>query len=111
MNEFGYGALMNDYVYLEEVGRQVGDWGREIVKGGYTNEPRRARGRGGGGMRGSSRGGATGTVTRTKKDILKMQLDIRDIDMSLLPPGMERKKLNQSYWDFKCAVFDTPFEP
>jgi len=30
-----------------------------------------------------------------------MQLDIRDIEMRLLPVGMERKKLNQSYWDSK----------
>lgn len=103
MNQFGYGALMNDYVYLEEVGRQVGDWGREIVNGGYTNEPRRARGRGG------MRGAATDRGTRTKKDVLKMQLDTRDIDMSLLPPGMERKKLNQSCWDFKCVIHFASF--
>ncbi|EPQ59390.1 hypothetical protein GLOTRDRAFT_103414 [Gloeophyllum trabeum ATCC 11539] len=30
-----------------------------------------------------------------------MQLDFRDIDMELLPDGMEKRKLNQSAWDFK----------
>jgi hypothetical protein len=30
-----------------------------------------------------------------------MQLEARDIDMDLLPVGMERRKLNQSSWDYK----------
>jgi len=52
----------------------------------------RGRGRGGGG------GGGSG---RTKRDVLKLQLEARDIDMDLLPIGMERRKANQSSWDFK----------
>ncbi|KZT74288.1 hypothetical protein DAEQUDRAFT_720449 [Daedalea quercina L-15889] len=30
-----------------------------------------------------------------------MQLDLRDIEMEMLPNGMERRILNQSTWDFK----------
>ena len=99
MNQYGYMALMNDYVFLEEVGRQVGEWGKEIVKGGFDarNAPRgMARGRG----RGRGRGGAS-AASRTKRDVLKMQLDFRDIEMELLPAGMERRTMNQSTWDFK----------
>ena len=35
MKEYGYGALMSDYVYLEDVGRKVKEWGRDIGKGKY----------------------------------------------------------------------------
>ncbi|OBZ70030.1 hypothetical protein A0H81_09902 [Grifola frondosa] len=37
----------------------------------------------------------------TKRDVLKLQLDFRDIEMDMLPNGMERRTLNQSTWDFK----------
>ncbi|KAH9938252.1 uncharacterized protein B0H18DRAFT_1205524 [Fomitopsis serialis] len=50
MNKYGYMALMSDYTFLEEMGRQ---------------------------------------------------LDFRDIEMEMLPNGMERRILNQSTWDFK----------
>ena len=93
MNEYGWGKMMDDYVFLEDISRKVGDWGREIVRGGYSfgNGDNRGRGRGGG-------GGGSG---RTKRDVLKLQLEVRDIDMDLLPIGMEKRKVNQSSWDFK----------
>ena len=95
---------MDDYVFLEDVSRKVGDWGKEIVRGGYSfgngnGRGNRGRGRGGGG-RGRGSGGGSG---RTKRDVLKLQLEARDIDMDLLPIGMERRKVNQSSWDFKCV--------
>lgn len=104
MNEFGWGKMMDDYVFLEDVSRKVGDWGKEIVRGGYSfgngnGRGNRGRGRGGGG-RGRGSGGGSG---RTKRDVLKLQLEARDIDMDLLPIGMERRKVNQSSWDFKCV--------
>jgi len=52
--------------------------------------------------RGRGRGrGRTGGDT--KRDVLKMQLEVRDIDMDILPVGMERRRLNQSYWEPKCV--------
>ncbi|KAI0776123.1 hypothetical protein BD413DRAFT_677249 [Trametes elegans] len=111
-NAYGYMALMSDYTFLEDVGRRVGDWGREIVQGGYAASlgsggggagrgrggARDGRGRGRG--RGHGRGGAHGKPA-SKRDVLKMQLEMRDIDLELLPNGMERRTLNQSTWDFK----------
>ncbi|KDQ29078.1 hypothetical protein PLEOSDRAFT_50176 [Pleurotus ostreatus PC15] len=95
MNKYGWGTMMNDFVFLEDLGRKVSDWGKEIVKGGLDHGANPGgRGRGRGGM-------ARGGPSRTKRDILKIQLDIRDIDMELLPNGMEKRKLNQSIWDFK----------
>lgn len=97
---------MDDYVFLEDVGRKVGEWGSEIGKGGFTvnRGADRGRGRGRGNARGGKgRGGGSGGTPRTKQDVLKQQLDMRDVDMELLPIGMERKKLNKSIWDFKCA--------
>ncbi|CDO71314.1 hypothetical protein BN946_scf184908.g71 [Trametes cinnabarina] len=117
MNQYGYMTLMSDYTFLEDMGRKVGDWGREIVQGGYlasaagaSRGGRDARGRG----RGRGRGGAHGKPA-SKRDVLKMQLDFRDIEVELLPNGMERRTLNQSTWDFKyapCSVFlDFKFHP
>lgn len=107
LNAYGYAQLMSDYTFLEDMGRKTGDWGREIgrFEGGYST----AKGGMRGGMRGRGRGhGRAGDGrTRTKRDVLKMQLELRDIDMELLPPGMERRKLNQSTWDFKY-VFKPP---
>ncbi|KAI9001111.1 hypothetical protein BD414DRAFT_404251 [Trametes punicea] len=105
MNKYGYMTLMSDYTFLEDVGRKIGEWGREIVQGGYAagagaaatvRGGRDARGRG----RGRGRGGAHGKPV-SKRDVLKMQLDFRDIEVELLPNGMERRTLNQSTWDFK----------
>lgn len=101
MNQYGWGKMMDDYVFLEDMSRKVGDWGKEIVRGGYLfgNEDK-GRGRGGGrGMKGRRRGGGGGG--RTKRDVLKLQLEARDIDMDLLPIGMERRNVNQSSWDYK----------
>lgn len=110
MNQYGYMTLMNDYVFLEEVGRKVGDWGKEIVVGGYqasggqghANGKSRGRGRGRGAARGSGRGGHT-TQPPNKRELLKMQLDFLDIEMDLLPVGMERRVLNQSSWEATCV--------
>ena len=93
MNKYTWGTMMNDYVFLEEMGRKVGNWGDEIVRGGYRNASDKT-GRGVV-VRMRKRG------VRTKRDVLRLQLEARDIDMGLLPHGMERKKVNQSSWDSK----------
>ncbi|PFH52635.1 hypothetical protein AMATHDRAFT_139639 [Amanita thiersii Skay4041] len=95
MNKYGWGAMMDDYVFLEEMGRKVGDWGREIVRGKYDLRP--------GSSSQTKRKPMHVNVTRgkTKRDILKLQLEARDIEMDLLPVGMERRKVNQSCWDNK----------
>ncbi|KAG6911749.1 hypothetical protein DXG01_007999 [Tephrocybe rancida] len=105
MNKYSWGTMMDDYVFLEDVGRHVGEWGKEIVKGGYglhgsgAGRGSALRGRGSDG-RGRGRGrGRSGAIT--KRDVLKMQLEVRDIDMDVLPAGMERRKINQSYWEPK----------
>ena len=97
--------MMNDYVFLEDAGRRIGDWGKEIVRGGYgLRGSDDARGRGRGGDAKSRRGYGRGRGG-TKRDLLKMQLEARDIDMDLLPVGMERRKMNQSSWDYKYMFF------
>jgi len=96
MNKYGWGTMANDYAYLEEVGRKSSEWGLEIVKGGYFANAISSRGRGRG--RGTKRFQSGG---RAKRDLLKTQLAARDIDMDMLPTGMERRKLNQSTCDKK----------
>lgn len=86
MKEYGYGALMNDYVYLEDARRKVKEWGRDIGKGKYQVTER-------------DWVGDRGKRRKSKREALQIQLEIREIPLVLLPPGMEKKKLNQSYWD------------
>lgn len=120
MNKYGWGSMMDDYCFLEDVGRKVGEWGREIVKGGFEMNVRgvgssggvgrgmergrgRGRGRGSYVMRGRDRGGR-GRGGKAKREMLKAQLEAREIEVELLPNGMERRKLNQSAWDPKCVL-------
>lgn len=85
MKEYGYGTLMNDYVYLEDVGRKVKEWGRDISRRKYqVTEPDRTGGK---------------IRRKSKNEAFQLQLEIREISRILLPPGMERKKLSQSCWD------------
>ncbi|KAJ7774247.1 hypothetical protein DFH07DRAFT_878040, partial [Mycena maculata] len=113
-NKYGWGALMDDYVFLEDVGRKVGEWGAGIVRGRFQQGGRGAAGRGGRGNggrgrgRGRGRGGNENGSARGKgngkREVLRAQLEAHEIDMDLLPPGMERHKLNQSVWDPKTQT-------
>ncbi|KAF9221910.1 hypothetical protein BS17DRAFT_784161 [Gyrodon lividus] len=103
MNTYGWGTMMRDYCYLEEVGRQVSEWGNEIVRGGYAMENngrgKVIRGRGGSGR--TSNGRRKAASGRSKRDIFRAHLEMLDIDVELLPNGMDRRKLNQSTFDQK----------
>ncbi|KAF8665784.1 hypothetical protein AX16_000231 [Volvariella volvacea WC 439] len=115
MNQYGWGAMMDDYVFLEEIGRKIGDWGKEIVQGGYmknlaTNGARVGIGANGrntvsmkhGNARMRGRGKHSGPQSRnSKRDLLKMQLEEMNIDVELLSVGMERRLNNHSVWDLK----------
>ncbi|KAI9512261.1 hypothetical protein F5148DRAFT_61586 [Russula earlei] len=104
MNRYTHGTMMDDYVFLEDVGRKVSEWGRDIARGGYATLPHRPgpgpgpgpRPRGAGG-RARREEGASGK----KRDVLRSQLESRDIEMDSLPAGMERRTLNRSTWDPK----------
>lgn len=105
INQYGLGTLANDYIYLEEVGRKVTEWGRDIGQNGYMDasagpDPRgHARGRGRGARR---RGGISRQSGRNhRREILRDRLEEENIEMLLLPEGMERRRLNQSTWDLK----------
>ncbi len=105
MNQYGLGTLANDYGYLEEVGRKVSEWGRDIGQNGYMDASARSgsRGRARGRGRGArGRGGISRQAGRNhRREILRSKLEDEDIEMLLLPEGMERRRLNQSTWDLK----------
>lgn len=94
---------MDDYVFLEDVGRKVTDWGREIVQGGYNAVGLKGKVDDNRGISSRGRGRGKGHGNHSKRDILKMQLQVKDIEVELLPLGMDRRKLNQSTWDIKCV--------
>ncbi|KIK92470.1 hypothetical protein PAXRUDRAFT_829918 [Paxillus rubicundulus Ve08.2h10] len=113
MNTYGWGEMMRDYCYLEEVGRQVSEWGNEIVRGGYTME-NSGRGKvvcGRGGSRRVLNGRRKAAAGRAKRDMFRAHLEKLDIDVELLPNGMERRKLNQSTFDqkSKCSLLTIEF--
>lgn len=104
---------MDDYVFLEDMSRKVGEWGQDLVRGGYGY----GYGYGHGARRGSGRAktgpppgfGKTQShsgISWKKRDVLKSQLELRDIEMDLFPSGMERRTFNQSTWDSKYVGFD-----
>jgi hypothetical protein len=102
--------MVDDYVFLEDMSRKVGEWGQELVRGGYgyghghSLQGRRGKAKTGPGPgKTQSHSGRAGK----KRDILKSQLELRDIEMDLFPSGMERRTLNQSTWDAKYVVLAT----
>ncbi|KAF8528817.1 hypothetical protein BU17DRAFT_37024 [Hysterangium stoloniferum] len=102
MNKYGWGTMASDYAYLEEVGRKSAEWGVDIINSGLLAEAASSyRGRGRGRQRG--RGGQISSARNggAKRDFLRMQLQAREIEMESLPPGMEKRRLNQSSWDAK----------
>lgn len=106
MNRYTSGTMMDDYVFLEDMNRKVGEWGQDIVRGGYGHSNVRGTLRGRHGGRGPPPGKTwSGGISRNKRDILKSQLELRDIEMDLLPSGMERRTLNQSSWDSKYVDY------
>jgi hypothetical protein len=88
MNAYSWGTLADDYTYLEDIGRNVANWGRGIVN---LN-----KGRGGRGPRGRS-------VLPPKCETLRVQLAARDIEIRFVPDGMEKRRLSQSSWDVRCV--------
>jgi hypothetical protein len=103
MNRYTYGTMVDDYVFLEDVGRKVGEWGQDIARSGYGTLQQGSRGRGGMGPPKTRKG-----ISRNKRDILKSQLELRDIEVDLLPSGMERRTLNHSTWDSKYVDSTIP---
>ena len=109
MNKYGWGTMANDYTYLEEVGRKATEWGLDIVKGAFwTSAVSARRGRGRGRGRGMESRGTLQRGGKGNRDVLRIHLDARDIDMEILPPGMQRRRDNQSLWDAKWVVLLGP---
>lgn len=95
MNKYNYGALMNDYTFLEDIGRHSQEWGKEISRADMDKNVAPSS---------NARGGKYNSRKqhrpKTKRDILKLELENIDIDVDLLPLGMQRRNLNQSVYDF-----------
>ncbi|KAH9977879.1 hypothetical protein BGW80DRAFT_1538715 [Lactifluus volemus] len=91
MNRYTHGTMMDDYVLLEDVGRRVNEWGREIARGDYGSSLP---------SRGGSRGGKFRPQGKAPEVACPGKSGI-DIEVDLLPVGMQRQMLNHSTWDPK----------
>ncbi|GAB1519600.1 hypothetical protein RhiTH_002668 [Rhizoctonia solani] len=87
MNEYGWGALADDYSYLEDLGRNVATWGRDLSKG-----------------KGKWKGRSP------KLEALRVQLATRDIKIQFVAEGMEKRRLNQSSWDPRTKTINLTVE-
>lgn len=104
MNSYGWGAMMDDYVFLEDVGRFVEAQGSLISRGRLT---RGVHGRGRGTRTNEFSSRRSNLTTMSKREVLQMQLEFRHIKMDLLPEGMQRQRSNMSRFDSRYA-FDPP---
>ncbi|KAG8891694.1 hypothetical protein FRB99_003417 [Tulasnella sp. 403] len=120
MNRYGWGTMMGDYTYLEEVGRQVGEWGVGIGKmrrGGRDDgedEEEQQASYGGPDVAPNGLPTAYGhglAPLKSKLEVLQRQLALRDIKVDILPEGMKKRKANQSFWNAKSkiAMLDVEF--
>lgn len=75
MNEFGYGKLMDDYVYLEQGRRKVDGWNKGLDDGKKA--------------------------VAGKREGLRNELRKRGCVVDFLPEGMERRMQNSSSWNPK----------
>jgi len=107
MNRYTCGTMMDDYVFLENMSRKVGEWGQDLVRDGYGYGYGTLQGRRGRAGTGPGPGKTRSGVSRKKRDILKSQLELRDIEVDLFPSGMKRRTLNQSTWDSKYVGLAT----
>lgn len=85
LKDYGYGKLMDDYVFLEEGKRRAEGWEREIT--------------------GMKMAAATGTgQVPAKVAGLKRALGERGIQVDFLADGMERRRKNQSHYNTKYVL-------
>lgn len=100
MNAYGWGAMMRDFCFLEDMGRKVGEWGDVIVRGGYQAESRKGKKDNRRRLPKSHTGWKRKQAARhAKREMLAAYLESLDIEIDLLPVGMERRSLSQSTWD------------
>jgi len=94
----------DDYRYLEEGRRKIAEWGDALPKGamsGLADQRGGERGRGRGRGRGAVRGGRGGGGGDGRVMGLGRELEKKGVRVEFMPDGMERRKKNQSSWNFK----------
>lgn len=88
LKDYGYGKLMDDYVFLEDGKRKAEQWGKEIV-----------------GLKMEHREESSVKPLPAKSLALKKALSEREIQVDFLPDGMERRRKNQSHYNQKYVSF------
>ncbi|KAJ9101933.1 hypothetical protein QFC19_005014 [Naganishia cerealis] len=92
MKDYGYGKLMDDYVFLEDGKRKAEQWGKEIIdlKMGSSD------------CVGEGQNDITRKAAISGKTLaLQQALRERGVYVDFLPEGMERRRRNQSHYNPK----------
>jgi hypothetical protein len=105
MKDYGYGKMMDDYVFLEDGKRKAEQWSKEIVGLKMGTD------------RSTMEGNASGprqAVLSSKTLALQQALREKGMFVDFLPEGMERRRRNQSHYNpkyvstFLCQSFFRP---
>ena len=88
MNKYDYNQLIQDYQFLNQVGRMVSSTGRALYDGKMlgthiAGEQRRA------------------PAAVQRREALAKQLSYHKLPIMLLPEGMSKRKINRTQWDTK----------
>ena len=93
---------MDDYVFLEDVGRIVESHGAVIAKEGLNHAVNGSLGSGGT-EEAEVPHRRSRAYAKSKREVLQMQLGFKTIRMDLLPDGMQRQRSNMSRFDNRYA--------
>lgn len=98
MNAYDYNQMMEDYEFLNQVGRMVSSTGRAIYDSKLMNGVPN-------GLPGSSTRHVP--VTQQRREALAKQLAFHKLPIMLLPDGMSKRKMNRTQWDAKrrCMLY------
>ncbi|KOS15627.1 hypothetical protein Malapachy_2396 [Malassezia pachydermatis] len=91
MKEYDYNQMLEDYQFLNQVGRMVTERGRELSNGKMLAPEKPAAGP-------SSR---HGPAAQQRREALGKQIAFHKLPIMLVPDGMSRRKQNRSHWDAK----------
>lgn len=94
MKEYDYNQMLEDYQFLNQVGRMVTERGRELSNGKMLAPEKPAAGP-------SSR---HGPAAQQRREALGKQIAFHKLPIMLVPDGMSRRKQNRSHWDAKYVL-------
>ncbi|WFD26494.1 Box C/D snoRNA accumulation [Malassezia nana] len=90
MKDYDYNQMLDDYQFLNKVGRMVSSTGRSLSEAHMLPQDHAP----GSHVR-------RGTASQQRREALAKQLGFHKLPIMLLPDGMSRRKMNRTHWGAK----------